>query len=76
MKLYEATIKYYVLAEDEEDARSLPPHFDTVDCVTELEEATTVDAEWWDSLPFCTDPRLEDDEKTCGQILTEQRKPQ
>jgi hypothetical protein len=74
-KLYEVHLKYYVLAEDEQDAEISPLDFDMDACTKEIHEAESVDSSWWDSPPFVPHPNPEDDEdKTCGEIFTESKK--
>jgi len=64
-KLYEVEIRYYVMAENETEAEAIR----TDDGVTlEVNEAFTVDSEWWDTIPFGGD-----DDRTCGEILGAQR---
>jgi hypothetical protein len=66
-KLYEVTAKFYVMADNELGAE-YPYSFELSNCTLDVFEAQSVDADWWDSIPFGGD-----DDRTCGQIF-EQRK--
>ena len=66
-KLYEVERKFYVMAEDELEAEDFDPH-DTSGCTNDAFLASGVEAEWWNCLPYNGD-----DDKTCGQIITELR---
>jgi len=66
-QLYEVERTFYVMAEDESDAETFQPN-DAQECTNEVSLATTVDAGWWDAIPFNSD-----DDRTCGEILKGQR---
>lgn len=65
-QLFEVTKTYYVMAEDEQEANDFKPELDG--CDSEAFPAESVNATWWDSLPFGGD-----DDRTCGQIITEKK---
>ena len=67
-KLYEVNLTYYIMAEDEDEARSIPQDMDECSADVDVTEATAVMAHWWDSIPF-----EGEDDKTCGQIITEMK---
>jgi hypothetical protein len=71
-KLYEVTMTVYVLADSPEIARNL--------AITEVQyedsearATNAVDHAWWEALPYRSH-RDNSPERTCGQIVTEQRK--
>lgn len=66
-KLYVVERRYYVMAESLLEAEDIEPDSIT-DCITFAFETDSVDDEWWDVIPFNSD-----DDRTCGQILEEQR---
>ena len=66
MKLYCVVRTFYILANDEVEAESYRPD-DALSCTNEVFEATSVDSEWWDLLPFTTDSNTGD--KTCGELI-------
>ena len=61
-KLFEVHLKYYALAEDEHEALSM--RIDKAACTHGVIEAHTVDADWWNALPWGDD----DNDRTCGEI--------
>lgn len=64
-QLYFVERRAYVLASSELEAEVIDTGLgDTV----EVSKASTVDSDWWDSIPFGGD-----DDRTCGQILTESK---
>lgn len=62
-KLYEVNKKYYCLAENEIEAEYM--YIGGEGCTIEISEATSVDNDWWDALPFGD----EEEERTCGEII-------
>ena len=62
-KLYEVTKRYYIMAENEIEAEYYNIDFEG-EASVDVVEATSVDSEWWDEIPFNSD-----DARTCGQIL-------
>lgn len=66
-KLYEVEKRYYVMAESVLEAASIIPN-DIIACTTSAFETDSVDYRWEDAIPFNSD-----DDRTCSQILKEQR---
>ena len=66
MKLFEVVRTFYVMAEDEVEAESYQPR-DPLACTNEVYETKTVNAEWFNAIPFGEQP----DDKTCGEIIKE-----
>ena len=64
-KLYEVNLKYYVLAEDEQEAGYVL--IDVACCDKDIGEAKSVDAAWYDALPFTSS--MGESDRTCGEIL-------
>ena len=64
-KLYEIEARWYVMAEDEEEAQSIKPT-DIATCSVFAIEPISIDADWYNAIPFNSD-----DDRTCGQILKE-----
>jgi len=62
-KLYEVTKRYYIMAETVFEAECINIDFEG-EATASTVEATSVDSEWWDEIPFNSD-----DARTCGQIL-------
>jgi hypothetical protein len=65
-KLYEVECLWYVMAENAEDARWLSLHSD--DATKDVSLAVGVNSDWWDAIPVDSD-----DDRTCGQIIKQQR---
>lgn len=65
-KLYEVEIKAYVMAEDEDEAKSIAVA-ECEDVDAEAFVTNSIDAEWWDAIPYGND-----DDLTCGEILKQQ----
>uniref|UniRef100_A0A6M3X6L1 Uncharacterized protein n=1 Tax=viral metagenome TaxID=1070528 RepID=A0A6M3X6L1_9ZZZZ len=63
-RLYEVEARWYVMAEDEVEAESVRPIWG--DYAVFVTEASGVDHDWFDALPFGGD-----DDRTCSQILSE-----
>jgi len=55
------------MAEDEEEAQDIHPN-SLGEVGTFAIEAMSVDSDWWDAIPYNAT-----DDKTCGQLLKEQR---
>lgn len=66
-RLYEVTVTYYVMAEDEAEAVGIQTLGG--DPTIEVALATSVGAEWWHAIPFGGD-----DDRTCGEILEGQNR--
>ena len=64
--LYEVEARWYVMAENKEDAEEIRPSL--LEVSLSAIKAAGVDAEWGDSIPFGGD-----DDKTCGQIFKESK---
>ncbi len=64
-KLYEIEARWYVMAEDEEEAQSIKPT-DIQACSVFAIDPIIIDADWNNAIPFNSD-----DNRTCGQILKE-----
>ena len=65
MKLYEIKAHWYVIAENEMDAKWTRPTM-LEECVTSVMEATAVESDWADVLPFGDDP---EGDRTCAEVL-------
>ena len=68
-KLYEVNLKMYVLADNEFDAEIIAGQADVSGVTVEVDEASGVDSDWYEALPFTDD---EHNERTCGEIMEEQ----
>jgi len=69
-RLYAIDARWYVMAEDEEEAQAIYP--DSLSEVTIFAiEANSVDSSWWDAIPYNGT-----DDKMCGQILQDSFSPQ
>ena len=69
MKLYEATVTIYVVANDLAAARHVAAFDADVDWLSwEVDEAVSVEADWWDKIPWGDGP----DDKTCGEYVKPQ----
>lgn len=66
-RLYEVERKFYVMAEDESDAKTFQPK-DPGECTNQVYLASAVDADWWNAIPFNGD-----DDRTCGELLKESK---
>lgn len=70
-KLHEVTLKVYVMAENERDAFNAATNIDVHHCFDDAEifPAESVDSNWWEAVPFGGD-----DDRTCGEILSNKGK--
>jgi hypothetical protein len=69
-KLYRVDVCLYVMAEDESEAcwAATASRFDVFECVAA--EAETLEAGWAEAVPY----NNSEDDRTCAEILTDQRR--
>lgn len=64
-KLEQVEARWYVMEENEKEAESIRPDWGSYGVLAT--QASSVDCDWADSIPFGGD-----DDKTCSEILAEQ----